>query len=166
GGDMDQARGGGAPRASERWFSYVQVLASDDMAGRNTGSAEHKRAAEFVASEFRKAGLEPAGVGGYIQPVAFRTRRIVEARSSLALVREGKIEPLTLGDDANFSMRIDPAASVEAPLVFAGYGLRIPELNIDELAGLDLKGAVVVHILATPRSLPGPLQAPFRSAAQ
>src|SRR5262245_13852714 len=110
GGDRDQARGGGAPRASERWFSYVQVLASDDMAGRNTGSAEHKRAAEFVASEFRKAGLEPAGVGGYIQPVAFRTRRIVEARSSLALVREGNTAPLTLGAHAHFSVRIGPAA--------------------------------------------------------
>jgi Zn-dependent M28 family amino/carboxypeptidase len=136
------------------------------MAGRNTGSAEHKRAAEFVASEFRKARLEPAGVGGYIQPVRFKTRRIVEARSSLALVRDGKTEPLTLGDDATFSMRIDPAPSVDAPLVFAGYGLRIPELNIDELAGLDLKGAVVVHISAVPRSIPGPLQAHFGSAAE
>jgi hypothetical protein len=154
----------------EKWFSYLQVLASDEMAGRNTGSPEHKRAAEFVASELRKAGLEPAGVGGYIQPVKFKTRRIVEARSSLALVREGKTEPLTLGDDANFSMRIDPAPSVDAPLLFAGYGLRIPELNIDDLAGPDLKdalkGAVVVHISATPRSLPGPLQAHFGSAAE
>jgi len=81
-------------------------------------------------------------------------------------VRDGRSEPLTLGDDANFSMRIDPAPSVDAPLVFAGYGLRIPELNIDELAGLDLKGAVVVHISATPRSIPGPLQAHFGSSAE
>ena len=136
------------------------------MAGRNTGSPGHKRAAEFVASEFRKAGLEPAGAGGYIQPVKFKTRRIVEQRSSLALVRNGQTEPLTLGDDANFSMRIDPAPSVDAPLVFAGYGLRIPELNIDDLTGLDLEGAVVVHISATPRSIPGPLQAHFGSAAE
>src|SRR5919204_1936485 len=85
---------------TDQWFSYVQFLASDEMAGRNTGSPEHKRAAEFVASEFRKAGLEPAGAGGYIQPVEFKTRRIVEARSSLALVVGGKTEPLTLGDDA------------------------------------------------------------------
>ena len=58
------------------------------MEGRDTGSPGHKRAAEYVAGAFQKAGLEPAGVDGYIQPVTFKTRRIVEAKSSLALVAE------------------------------------------------------------------------------
>jgi peptidase M28-like protein len=150
----------------QRWWSHVEALANDNMAGRNTGSPEHKRAAEYVAAQFQKAGLDPAGVGGYIQPVKFRTRKIDEAHSSLALVKNGKTEPLTLGDDANFSMRIDPAPTVDAPLVFAGYGLNVPERNINEFDGLSLRGAVVVYIAATPRSLPGPLQAHFGSAAE
>src|SRR5579872_6224996 len=106
----------------KRWWSHVEALANDGMEGRDTGSAGHKRAAEYVAAQFEKAGLEPAGVGGYIQPVAFKTRKIVEAQSSLALVRDGKTEPLTLGEDANISMRVDPVASLDAPLVFVGYG--------------------------------------------
>ncbi len=150
----------------QRWWSHVKVLADDAMAGRNTGSPEHRRAAEYVAAQFQKAGLEPAGDKGYLQPVAFTTRAIDEARSSLALVRNGRTEPLVLGEDANFSMRIDPAPSVDAPLVFAGYGLKIPERHIDELTGLNLRGAVVVYLSATPRSLPGPLQAHFGSAAE
>jgi Zn-dependent M28 family amino/carboxypeptidase len=154
------------PATSARWWAHVQALANDGMEGRNTGSPGHKRAADYVAAAFQKAGLEPAGVGGYIQPVAFKTRRIVESRSSLALVRDGKVEPLTLGDDATFSMRIDPAPSVDAPLVFVGYGLKIPDQQIDDFQGLNLKGAVVVHIAATPRSLSGPLQAHFGSAAE
>src|SRR5204862_4976443 len=109
---------------------------------------------------------EPAGVGGYVQPVNFKTRRIVEAQSSLALVRDGKTEPLVLGEDANVSMRIDPAPSVDAPLVFVGYGLKVPEQKIDDFDGLTLKGAIVVHLAATPRSLPGPLQAHYGSAAE
>src|SRR5204863_9265503 len=68
--------------------------------------------------------------------------------------------------DANISMRVDPAAAVEAPLVFVGYGLNIPERNINDFAGVNLKGAIVVHISATPKSLPGPLQAHFGSAAE
>jgi len=148
------------------WQAHVQALANDGMEGRNTGSPAHKRAAEYVAAQFEKARLEAAGTDGYIQPVTFKTRRIVEAQSSLALVRDGKVEPLALGEDAAFSMRIDPAPSVDAPLVFVGYGLRIPEQKIDDLEGLDLKGAVVVHIAATPRSLPGPLQAHFGSTAE
>src|SRR6266571_8991761 len=63
-------------------------------------------------------------------------------------------------------MRIDPAPSVDAPLVYVGYGLQIPERNIDDLAGLPLKGAVVVYITSAPKSLPGPLQAHFGSAAE
>src|SRR5262249_11093315 len=47
------------------WWGHVQALANDEMAGRNTGSAEYQRAAEYVAAQFRNAGLEPAGNDGY-----------------------------------------------------------------------------------------------------
>jgi Zn-dependent M28 family amino/carboxypeptidase len=50
--------------------------------------------------------------------------------------------------------------------VFAGYGLNISERGINDLAGLNLKGAIVVYIASTPTSLPGPLQAHFGSAAE
>jgi Zn-dependent M28 family amino/carboxypeptidase len=149
-----------------RWWSHVEALANDGMEGRNTGSPGHKRAADYVAAQFKKSGLEPAGVGGYIQPVAFKARRIVEARSSLALVKGGKSEPLTLGEDANIGVRVDPAPTVDAPLVFVGYGLNIPERNINDFAGVNLKGAIVVYISSTPKSLPGPLQAHFGSAGE
>ena len=59
-------------------------------------------------SSSQQAGLEPAGINGFIQPVAFKTRRIVEAQSSLMLVKDGRSESLTLGEDANISMRVDP----------------------------------------------------------
>ena len=157
----------GAADPGARWWTHVEALANDGMEGRNTGSAGHKRAADYVAAQFRKAALEPAGAGGgFIQPVAFNTRKIDESKSSLALVRDGAEERLALGEDANISMRVDPAASIKAPLVFVGYGLKIPERGIDDFAGLDLKGAVVVHIAATPKSLPGPLQAHFGSAGE
>ena len=106
---------------SSSWWAHVEALANDNMEGRNTGSAAHKRAADYVAAQFQKAGLEPAGTNGYVQTVAFMTRRIIETESSLILVRNGKTEPLKLGDDANISMRVDPAPVIEAPLVFAGY---------------------------------------------
>jgi Zn-dependent M28 family amino/carboxypeptidase len=72
----------------------------------------------------------------------------------------------TLGEDANISMRVDPAPSLEAPLVFVGYGLNIPERNINDFSGVSMKGAIVVYISATPKSLPGPLQAHFGSAGE
>src|SRR5438105_4039873 len=69
---------------AKRWWSHVEVLADDAMEGRNTGSAGHKRAADYVAGQFKQAGLEPGATGGsYIQPVAFKTRRLVESASQL-----------------------------------------------------------------------------------
>ncbi|HET9834464.1 MAG TPA: M28 family metallopeptidase, partial [Vicinamibacterales bacterium] len=66
----------------------------------------------------------------------------------------------------NFSLRINPASSVEAPLVFVGHGLNIPEQHINDLEGLDLRGAVVVYLNTTPRTLPAALQAHFGSSAE
>ena len=156
----------GDENTSKKWWAHVQALANDGMEGRNTGSPAHKRAADYVATEFQKAGLEPAGLAGYIQPIQFKTRRLLENQSSLALIRNGKTEPLMLGEDANISMRADPAPSLEAPLVFVGYGLNVPERSINDFAGVNLRGAIVVHIAATPKSLPGPLQAHYGSAAE
>lgn len=160
------ARQDGAPRASNEWWSHVEALAADDMEGRDTGTAAHKRAAEYVASQFHKAGLEPAGTNGYLQPIKFSTRRIVESQSSLALVRDGALEPLTLGLDANFNMRIEPAPAVDAPLVFVGYGLAVPEFGIHDLDGLNLKGAVVVHLAWVPPSGSIALQSHYGSNAE
>jgi Zn-dependent M28 family amino/carboxypeptidase len=149
-----------------RWFSHVEALANDDMRGRETGSPEHRKAAEYIAEHFKAAGLQPAGTDGYVQPVAFRSRKINEARSSLALVRGGKAEPVALGDEATFGMRIEPAPSVDAPLVFAGHGLQIPEQNHDDFSGLDVKGKVVVYIAGSPKEVPGALAAHYQSAAE
>jgi Zn-dependent M28 family amino/carboxypeptidase len=149
-----------------RWWSHVEALANDGMEGRNTGSPAHKRAAAYVAAQFKQAGLEPAGTDGYIQPVAFKTRTIDESHSSLALIRDGKAESLTLGEDANISLRSDAAATLDAPLVFVGYGMRVPERQFDDLAGEDLTGAVAVYLAGSPSDIPGPLQAHYQSAGE
>ena len=150
-----------APAA--RWWEHVSFLADDRMKGRETGSPEHREAAEYIARQFKEAGLKPGGTDGYLQSVPFRSRKIVEDKSSLALVRGGTASPVVLGDEATFSMRIEHAPRVEAPLVFAGYGLQVPEAKHDDLAGLDLKGKVVLLLTGGPSSIPGPLLAHYQN---
>jgi Zn-dependent M28 family amino/carboxypeptidase len=151
-----------APAA--KWWAHVEFLAGDSMNGRDTGSPEHRKAAEYVAAAFQRAGLKPGGTKGHLQPVPFRSRRIVEEKSSLELVRpDGSVEKVVLGEEATFSMRIEPAPEVEAPIVFAGYGLQVPEASHDDLAGLDLKGKIVLHLTGGPSTIPGPLLAHYQS---
>jgi hypothetical protein len=157
-----------APSEDARsWWSHIQVLASDSLRGRMTGTADYLAAARYVADEFRVNGVAPGGDTGarsvdseaaYFQPVPFVWRRIREPECSLALVRDGLASPLELGRDAMISVGIEAADSVEAPLVFVGYGLSVPEAGYDDLKGLDLEGKIAVYIRSGPDTLPGPLR--------
>jgi Zn-dependent M28 family amino/carboxypeptidase len=148
------------------WWGFVSVLADDKMEGRETGSAGLRKAEAYIVDQLKADGMEPAGSNGFYQLVKFESRQIVEKDSSLALLRDGKAEPLTLGDDAVFSTRIDLAPSLTAPLAFAGYGLSVPEMNYDDLAGLDLKGKVAVVLAGSPAEIPGALSSHYQSAGE
>jgi len=154
-----------APAQADAWWGHVAALADDSMRGRETGSPEHRKAAEYVAAAFQRAGLRPAGTDGWFQPVRFRVRRIAEGRSSLTLVRGGKAETLQLGKDATINLRSSLAGKTDAPLVFVGYAVRSPEHGHDDFAGLDLKGKVAVVLAgAAPKGIPGPALAAGRAA--
>ena len=155
-----------AEPAGARWWSHVSALADDKLEGRDTGSEGHRKAAEYVAREFEKLGLEPAGTSGYIQPVKFRSKEIDEAHCRLSLVGKDGEQAVTLGPDAIISLRVDPAPSVEADLVFAGFGLSNAEAGYDDFKGLDVRGKVVVYLAGAPASIPGPLAAHMQSAGE
>src|SRR5438477_5961994 len=148
------------------WWTHVKVLADDNMEGRDTGSPGLRKAETYVIEQLKNSGVQPAGTDGYYQPVKLQSREIVETPSSAALLRDGKVEPLTHGDDILFSTRIDLAPDVEAPLVFAGYGLTIPEKNYDDLAGLDVKGKVIVILTGSPAEIPTGLASHYQTQAE
>jgi Zn-dependent M28 family amino/carboxypeptidase len=145
------------------WWGHVKVLAADDMEGRETGSPGLRRAEAYVVRELTESGLQPAGTDGFYQPIKFISRQIVEKDSSAALLRNSKTQPLTLGEDAFFSTRVELARELEAPLVFVGYGLSVPEKNYDDLAGLDLNGKVAVLFSGSPADMPGALASHYQT---
>lgn len=148
------------------WWDYVKVLAADNMEGRETGSPGMHRAQEYVVQQFKRAGLEAAGYRGYYQPVQLVSRQVDEQESSIALVHNGDLEHLSLGTDAILNTRVDLAPYVQAPLVFAGYGLTVPELGYNDLADLDLHGKVVVIFAGAPAEIPGALASHYQSAGE
>jgi Zn-dependent M28 family amino/carboxypeptidase len=155
--------GSGEPAVTTRWHEHVAYLASDAMRGRQTGSPEHLEAARYVSGQFKALGLEPAGIGGsFLQSVPFAWRRIDEPASSVALVFASHEEPLVLGTDVTIGMSIDEPDSLDAPLVFAGYGISVPEQGYDDLANVDLKDKIVVYL----NGGPGSVTEPRRSQAQ
>ena len=150
----------------QTWWHHIKVLADDNLEGRDTGSRGERAAQGYAIEQLKKAGAEPAGTHSFYQPLKFVSRQIVEKDCSLALIRDGKREPLTLGEDAIIGTRIMPAPEVEAPLVFVGYGLKVPEKNYDDFAGVDLRGKIIVIFSGSPSEIPGALASHYQTAAE
>jgi Zn-dependent M28 family amino/carboxypeptidase len=149
------------------WWDHVKVLADDNMEGRETGSDGLRRSQAYVVEQLKKSGLEPAGSDGYYQPVKFIQRQVDESHSNAALVQEGKDLALIPGDDVLFSSKSNTGEKkITAPLVFAGYGLKIPEKNFDDLEGLDLSGKVVVYINGSTSDVPSALASHYSSLGE
>jgi hypothetical protein len=139
----------------ERSWADVRILADDAMEGRRAGTPGHRRAAEYVAKEFEKAGLTPGGDGGWFQDVNLVSRTIREENSSVTLVRPNGERKIALGAEAVINLRGNFVPKVEAPLVFVGHGLKLPQYGHDDLAGLDLRGKFVVAFMSAPTAVPG-----------
>ncbi len=131
-----------------RMMEYAAVLAADDMQGRKSGTDGYQRAADWVAARFAEWGLAPAGEdGGYFQQVEIEGYEWRTGRPELCVAgREFHL------DDEDFALRSGstPGVTVEAEIVFAGYGIAAPDKGLDEYAGLDAAGKIVLVLAGSP----------------
>lgn len=122
----------------------VRFLADDLLEGRLTPSPGLEVAALYLANQLRAAGVEPGIDGSYFQPYEVGTFNPMEAdyRISIDGVTIPRSEYLFL------SLGLRPEQTpVEFDLVFAGYGVSVPEEGVDDFAGLDVAGKGVVALL-------------------
>jgi Zn-dependent M28 family amino/carboxypeptidase len=125
----------------------VTFLARDEMKGRGNGIPELDVAADYIAEQFRLAGLTPKGENGtYFQPFEVTTGAELGAKNELAIAGAA----LKINDDF-VPIMISNTASFDGPLVFAGYGITAPELNYDDYAGLDVTDKIVVVLRHEPQ---------------
>src|SRR5581483_3321519 len=151
--------------AGNSWWAHVQFLASDQLQGRQTGSKGYEAAADYVVRQFERAGLKATS-----QPVEMTKTTLEETKSNITLVREGRAIPVTLGEDAilrwDASAVPDVAPESGAPLVFAGYGLDIPEAGYSDFKDPALRGAIVVYLTGGPSDISGNLRSHYSSAGE
>jgi hypothetical protein len=133
--------------ATAAWWAQTTALSNDAMEGRDTGTEAYERAANYVADQFKAAGLKPAGDNGtFFQRVPMHQIGLDNDNSSVEILDPaGKSNTLHFTTDITTVPRDQPFL-IEAPLVFTGYG--IPP------ADLDLKGKIAVFFNNTPADLP------------
>ena len=151
--------------AAKQWWADVSFIASDANEGRQTGSAGYMRAADYVISRMKAEGLKPAGDNGFLQQVAFEQQTVDQGASRALLVDADRSQsPLKVGDALLISPGGEPRPeSVDAPLVFIGYGLGLPKQGYDDFVGLDLKGKIAVVISGGPDNIPAPIKSDARA---
>lgn len=147
--------------SAERIEADVIFLADDTLKGRDTGSDGYRIAANYVAAEYRRLGLKPAGDDGtYFQEVPFRTGQLKRDAAKMTLEIGGESRDLVLGDDFFVSGGARQAAGqASGDLVFAGYGIHAPDIGHDDLAGLDVDGKIVVLFYGAPASFQSEIRA-------
>jgi Zn-dependent M28 family amino/carboxypeptidase len=145
------------------WWKHVVWLSDDALKGRAAGSEGHRKAAEYVAAQFQDAGLARGTGASYLQPVPLRAVTIDRTTSSVSILGGSREAVLDLSRDIAVNGR-GTCGAVEAPLVFVGYGLHVPEVGFDDLAGQDLDGKVAVFLAGAP-SKPASAVVAHRQAA-
>jgi hypothetical protein len=141
--------------------SDMGFLADDLLEGRGAATRGHEIAAKFMASEFEGMGLRPGGDhGSFFQVVPMRSIRVDEAKTTFTIIRDGKEEQLVGRQDYIAGPDPErPESSVEAPVVFVGYGVRAPESGYDDYKGVDVKGKIVAFTSGAPPSFETSLRA-------
>ncbi len=125
--------------------AHIEFLASDALEGRGSGTRGGDLAARYIAAQFVRLGLEPAGDDStyfFKVPVVSFT-----PEPTLAL---GDAELAYPTDFVLGPMRWDSLVTVDAPLVFVGYGIVAPEYEWDDYAGVDVKGKIVAVMVNDP----------------
>ncbi|MBT3751292.1 MAG: M28 family peptidase [Bacteroidetes bacterium] len=133
--------------SGEELFGYVEELANEKYQGRLTGSPEYLEVANYLAEYFEDMGLMPGYKGEWFQWFD-QAYTVVKPGCRLELLvpvnRHDTIRKAYHYFDQYMPGSTSGNGTVEAEVVFVGWGISAPELGFDEYKGVDVKGKIVL----------------------
>ncbi|MCW8091190.1 M28 family metallopeptidase [Alteromonas sp. ASW11-130] len=147
--------------------SHLYFLADDLLEGRDTGSKGHDIASLYIATEFAKYKMKPAGTDGYMQKVPFRKAMLDQKSPKITFTVDGEDTELEYPKDyLTGPDLLNTDSSMQGKMVFVGYGIVADELNHNDYQHLDVEGKIVVMLAGKPQSFPSEEGAHFASGYQ
>jgi len=138
--------------SADRILGHIRTLSSDEFEGRGPGSKGEQLTIQYLQDQFRSAGLEPGNPDGtYLQSVPLVS--ITPDAKTMTLTLTGHARTLTpkfQDDFVAWSKRVTDTSSIDADMIFVGYGVQAPEFQWDDFKGADVKGKVLVVLVNDP----------------
>jgi hypothetical protein len=129
----------------------ITFLASDECEGRGPGTKGIDKAADYIAAEFKKAGLKPGGDdGSYFQPFTIAANLLEEPARLALWGPDGRQIELRQGVQF-WPMGLGGSGGDKAPAVFAGYGITSAKAKYDDYEGLDVANKIVILLRGAPQ---------------
>jgi len=140
-----------ASLSGDRILEHIRALSSDEYEGRAPGSKGEQLAVQYLQDQFRGAGLEAGNPDGtYLQSVPL-VGITPDPKMKLTLTGHGKtLEPKFSDDFIAWSKRMTETSSIDADMIFVGYGVQAPEFQWDDFKGVDVKGKYLVVLVNDP----------------
>jgi Zn-dependent M28 family amino/carboxypeptidase len=128
--------------------AHLEFLADDALEGRRPGTRGGDIAAKYIAAQFQRLGLQPAGDSGtYYHRVPIIT---LTPEPTMKVVGSAPSELAYRNDYVLWSMRNDTTTTARGALVFVGYGIVAPEYQWNDYDGVDVKNKIVVTLVNDP----------------
>jgi hypothetical protein len=132
------------------YIRHIKHLASDEMQGRGNGTPELEQAAEYIADQFKSAGLQPAGENGsFFQPFTLTVGSELGPGNRLSVSGNKDAWQARVGRDF-IPVGFGPKTEVSGDVVFAGYGITAEEYGYDDYKGLDVANKIVLVLAHEP----------------
>ena len=132
----------------ERFLTDIKTLTVPKMEGRGDGTKGLRKAARLIERRYKSLGLQPAGKNGFFQSFDVITGRRLRSGNRFQEaphMKDAAMEHRSFKLLEDFvPLSFSANGLVNAPLVFAGYGISAPEYSYDEYQGLDTKGKIVL----------------------
>jgi hypothetical protein len=148
-------RAGVAPLDTARIAADLRYLASDLLAGREATTPSEILASDYIASELKKAGVQPYDPqGSYFEPYSIIAYQH-DTTSALEIVSGARAKTqkkFTFGKDFFVGEDPDRAIDTTTEIVFGGYGITAPEYHYDDYANIDVRGKMVLILAGEPKS--------------
>lgn len=134
--------------------SHLAYLSDDLLEGRGTGQRGGELAARYIATQLQVMGLQSLAIDPkrpYLHPVSIVGIQ-TQATSKIQFEGKGATYSPVLGQDILLAnSQGQEQVTVDAPLVFVGYGVEAPEEAWDDYKGIDLRGKFVVMMVNDPQ---------------